>query len=490
MLRVISNGLRQRGVVLPNVNRGSDDYIWAQAVGNEDEAFYANMAIAADQLMPDTSIGDDLARILAIYGLAFRSAGASTGNIIFSTTLPTSVPSGAQLQDANGNRFMAPVGGTYANGASIAVRSVGVGSSTNLAGGSTLTWVTPPTYAASTAALDPRGTFGGVDKENDDTARQRLLAILASPAGSGNATQLASAAETADASVQKAFVYPACNGPGTVHIAVAGLATASLPRSRAVSAAAVANAASTTQGALPEYAELVVTGTIDQTADVSMVLRLPAATTAIPAGTGGGFLDAQPFPSVTGILATRIYARATAVTTSTSLTIESMAAPLVGQSVSWVDRNYFVLHTAKILTASTTTAPAGTAPGTYAVTVDTPFVDQGGAAIVANDYVFPTSLNGTNYLAAMLAQFAVLGPYEKTLAGGLLPHAYRQPRSFVSWDYQLGDAFLRALSNAGQEVQSVTWGYQNGGVVVPALPATISTGPSVFIPLRVAFYSP
>ena len=486
MLRVVSNALHQRGVTTPNVNKGSDDYQWASAVGNEVEAIGANLAVAADQLMPDSAVDDDLARLLAIYGLAFRPAGASVGNVIFNTTLTTAIGTGQQLQDPNGNRFAVTIGGTYANGASIPVASVGVGSPTNLAGGVALTWVTPPTYSAPTALLDAKGAYGGVDKEDNDTARRRLLQLLRSPPGSGNASMLAGAGDGADASVQKTFIYPACNGPGTQHAAVVGFATASYTRSRAVSATAVANATSAIQASAPETTELVVTGTVDQTADVSFMLQLPAATTAIPAGTGGGFVDSAPFPSVVGAATTRLYCLAVAVTNSTTLRVESMVAPIVGQTIAWVDRAYFALHTAKILAGFTTAiAPSGTTPGQYNITIDTPFADQAGNPIVASDYVFPAATNSQSYLSAVLASFAALGPGEKTLAGG---HAYRLPRYFSAYDYTLGDQFLRALSNSGAEVQAASWGYQNGGVKTPALPATISTGPSILIPLRIAFY--
>ena len=105
-----------------------------------------------------------------------------------------------------------------------------------------------------------------------------------------------------------------------------------------------------------------------------------------------------------------------------------------------------------------------------------------------NDYVFPAATNTANYLAAVLATFAQLGPGEKTTSAGALPHAYRQPRNFAAFDYTLGDQFLRALSSSGLEVQAAAWAYQNGAVKTPTLPATISTGPSIFIPLRIAFH--
>lgn len=489
ILRTQSNALRARGVATPNVSKGSDDYNWAQAVANELECVYANLPPAADAVMPDTTTGDELRRWLALFGLSIRAAGPSRGFIVYETSSPALVGTGQQLLDPSGNTFAVSTGGLYADGDSIPVQSVAVGSATNLAAATVLRWVSPPPYASPNASLDSDGASNGVDVETEESARQRLLDVLASPSGSGNASLIAARAENADSSIEKAYVYPAANGPGTEHAAVAGFASASLSRSRMVSAAAIANATSEVTAELPEHTELVVTGCEDQTADVSFILRMPAATTAVPAGTGGGFVDAAPFPSVTG--ATNKFMRATVVTSSTNIRVESMAAPTVGQSISWIDRDTYTIHTALILTVATNTTPSGGTPGTYTITLDKALVATTGTVIAANsDYVFPASANAQNYLDAVLDAFADLGPGEKTTSAGLLPHAYRQPRYFESHTYELGDQFLRALVDSGSEVLSATWGYQNGGTTTPSIPMTINDAPAVFVPGTLGFYAP
>jgi uncharacterized phage protein gp47/JayE len=490
-LRAIKAGLIARGVATPNVGPGSDDYITAQATGNEVEVVSYNTVLAADQLMPDTAIGDNLARIMAIYGLSLKGAGVSLGYIVFSTSATTGVSTDAQLQDPLGNLIKVTTGGTYANGDLIPVESIAVGSATNLAGGTFLKWVSPPAYANPTSPLSADGMSGGVDQEKDDDGRARLLSILRNFPGSGNASQVAAFAEQANPSVEIAFVYDGANGPGTSHVAVAGYASASTSRRRAVTASVLADASSAVQNQLPAYVESVITTTADVEANASFVLTMPAATTASPPGDGSGFVDANPFPSITGATNKRARVIASDITpTSTKFSVESMAAPSSGQSVCWVDRDTFSLHTAKILTLDATyAAPAGSTPGRYGITIDTPFVSTVGSIPADGDYIFPLATNTQTYLDIVLVTFGELGPYEKQLSAAL-PKALRQPRYYVSNTYSLGDRFLRDLENAGQEVLTAAWGWQNGGTTAPSLPANITDAPNIFVPARLGWYAP
>jgi len=248
-----------------------------------------------------------------------------------------------------------------------------------------------------------------------------------------------------------------------------------------VPAADVALVAAALTAALPEYVEVTVTGTVDVSSDISIKMQLP--------GFGaGGWIDAAPWPSVTGILSTRVYARVVGFTSSTAMSIESMSVARVGQTICWVDRNTFATHTAKILTASETLAPSVPTPGIYAVTLDTPLVSSVGITIGVNDWVFPAAVNSSKYVAALLTTYANMGPYEKQLSLGLLPHSYRLPRNYEQYDYTLGGKFLKALTDSGTEVLDAQWAYQNGGVMTPALPTNITLGPNIFVPRQIGLY--
>lgn len=480
-LRVIKNGLIARGVATPNVGYGSDYYITSQAVGNEIEAASAGIVIAADDLMPDTATGESLDRWLANVKLSRRPPGQSSGSITFSTTAATLVTTGSELIDPSGARFTVDVGGTYDNGRKIAVTSVATGKGTNLLAGTMLRWVSPPTFAASASPLDSLGTFGGVDQEDDETARSRLLDRLGNPPNGDNWSAFTGYAESGDVEIQKAYCYPAANGPSTCHVAVVGYATSSTTRSRVVSAAGLANATSAVVAGAGEFTETVITAVVDVQTDLAFLLTLPEAVTANPAGTGGGWIDGAPWPSVTGI--TTQVCDVVAVTSSTVFRVNSAVGPVDGETIHWVDKSTLKLYTAIVSSSSEITPVSLPTPGVYEITIDTPFV-----GVATGDYISPGLVNAQTYLDAVLEQFALLGPGEKTAVAGLLPRAYRRPRNFDSWPYTLGPQFLKALVDAGDEVLDSGWAYQNGGTITPALPTTITAAPKIFVPYRLGFY--
>ena len=79
ILRVLRNGLIQRGVESPNVTPGSDWYVLATAVAQQLVVAEANAVLKADALMPDTAEAEDLGRISAIFGLSKQAAAGSVG---------------------------------------------------------------------------------------------------------------------------------------------------------------------------------------------------------------------------------------------------------------------------------------------------------------------------------------------------------------------------------------------------------------------------
>src|SRR5574338_493040 len=184
-LRTIKNGLIDLGVAEPNVAENSDYYVIGQSLADQISAVFNNIEIQSDASSADTATGDDLDRILEIYGLARRPAGGSSGKIEITTSATTFVPVGENLTSSTGQVYEVTVGGNYSNGDDIPIASTDVGAQTNLAVDSILTWTNPPAYTQSTATVTQALT-GGVDVEDDETARARLLTRLQNPPASGN----------------------------------------------------------------------------------------------------------------------------------------------------------------------------------------------------------------------------------------------------------------------------------------------------------------
>jgi hypothetical protein len=406
-----------------------------------------------------------------------RPAGASNGPIIFTTSTPTLVATGAQLKSPSGVTVYVTVGGTYSNGAQIPVQSLSTGTGANLTAGTSLRWLSPPAYASSTAVVASPGITGGVDVEDDETARARLLDRIANPPGGGNASQIASWAERVP-EIQKAFPYPACNGPSTVHVALVAYATATPGRTRVISDAGLAAATAEIVGELPEFAEVVVTKVQEVPADAGFSIVIPSAVGT--SSTGNGWLDAAPWPTpkTTTVSISSGVCAVTTVTNTTAITAQAAALPVStsGFSIAWVSPTDFSLRTAKVLSWTS----SGTGPFLVSLVLDTPFV-----GITTGCVIFPAAVNTSIYVASVLASFASLGPGEKTNAAGVLPRALRRPYAYQSWPSTLGASFLKALVDSSTEVLDASW--LSPAPMMP-YPTLISQAPYIYVPRNIGLY--
>ena len=484
ILRTIRSGLISSGVATPNVAPGSDYYIIATALANELCVVEANGVIASDATMPDTARGDALARWLADNGLSFRPATGSVGQITITSSATSPIVAGTQLQDNVGLRYSVNTSGTYASGSQVPISAVDTGRATNHLNGDVLTWVSAPPYCDATAVVGlvggADGLTGGTDVEDEDTASARLVAHLSQPPASGNAQFVAELAEASSPTVQKCFVYPAAQGPSTVHAAVAGYATAHLPGIASPTVTRVINATTVSNtitgyvvGNLPEYVLTVVTGTTDVPTDVSFGLTLPPAPSASPPGPGGGWLDGAPWPAISGTGSTKV--TVTAVTSSTVITCDAPTPPVAGSSrIAFVSTSNWHMYT------STVVSFTGSA-GAYVLTLDQPLV-----GIIPGNYIFPQAVNMQAYVTATLKAFASLGPGEKTVNATILQRAARKPSPQLQWPYSLGATQLRALSNVGSEVLDVSYYYRSQ--TTPGAPALITQAPGVLTPRALGWY--
>lgn len=484
ILRTIRNGLISRGVSNPNVSPKSDYYVLATAVANELAVAGANCIIAADDLMPDTATGEELERIGAIFGLSKQGAAGSVGSGTISSSATTSITTGQELLDGAGLRYKATVGGTYGVNATISIAAVDTGKATNLAAGTVLRWIIAPPFCDEKVTIAAGGLTNGIDAEDDEVFRARILAYLQTPPGSGNWEHVAELAEAASASVQKAFVYPAAQGAGTFHVACCAAPTTT-SKSRVVASATISGTISPyVKGKVPEHTHSVITTVADVNADVAFGITIPDAPTAIPPGGGGGWTNGTPWP--TPDASTTFRCTVTAVASTTQFTVDAVTAPTINVSrICWLSPTEWKLYSALV------TAVSGVS-GAYVITIDTPFV-----GITTGCYIWPEAQNAQLYVDAVLDAFALMGPGEKTSNASLLTRAFRHPRPGTSWPSTLGGHLLSSITAAQSEVSSAQFFHRtdgtttvtgNAGVVTPQLPASINDAPKQFVPRHIGFY--
>jgi uncharacterized phage protein gp47/JayE len=526
ILRTISNGLRLLGIPNPNTGPNSDYWYIAQGVANEVCVGQANGIVNTNNQMPDTAAGAFLDRWLAIFGLARKGATNSAGVILPTYSLttgytvipgsPVGTTGGAQLLDSAGLRYQVTVGGSYGPGNPgagqpanlyVPVESVDTGAATNHQNGDTLTWVTLVPYVANTAAVGTQGGSDGMSGGNDSEATQdeppraRLFGRLQNPPTGGNWPDVAQWCTDSSPDVQAGFVYPALQGPATVFFCAiqapqtAGVLTSTSKNRALPSALVTGTLIPFVQGLYSARAAVIGTSANNRVADVALLISLPSAPTAQPAGPGGGWLDGTPWPSSVGGTAPCV---ATAVASSTVLTVNATTPPIKGVShVAYISPSNWQLYTATVTGFSGTT-------GAYVITLDTPWpniVSEFGSMIPIA--VFPQSVQQSNYLAAMLQGFANLGPGEWTNSAVVLVRSFRHPSTSQTWFANLDANFLRTVENAGQEVLSARFLYLNPASGVPDIPTTptittseplVLTSPStmspyIFVPRSLSLYA-
>lgn len=491
MARTLRNGFIRAGVADPVVGPGSDWWVLCTAVGNELAVVQANAVIKADEQMPDTATGVGLARIASILGLAAQPAGGSVGSVVITCSADTPIPVGHELLDTSGLRYRVTTGGTYSNGASVPIEAVDTGFATNHAEGDVLTWKQAPPFCDTKVTVDVGGLVNGIDAEDDEALRARVLAVLQTPPGSGNWEHVAEIAEEADPRVQKAFVHPAALGPSTIRIVVVAAPT-STSQDRDVDATVLSGTvAPYIRGKLPEHADLTITTVTNTWADVAIGLSLPEAVTASPPGPGGGWKDGTPWPAPDGT--TVFECHVTAVTSSTVFTVDvglSGAGPQVGVSrVCWYDPTTATLYRA------TVTASTSLGLGLFRITLDKPF-----SGIAVGAYIWPDCEGAARYVDALLQRFAAMGPGEVSTSPSVLRRGFRHPIPANGWPTSLGPHLLQSVTSAGDEVLSAQFFQRTAnqvvvsdlqgaaGTMVPDVPLDAADPPGIFVPRNLAFY--
>lgn len=192
----------------------------SEVVAGSAHQLYGYIAWAINQLFPDSAEAEYLNRWATIYGVQRNAATFAMGNVTFSGTAGSVIPSGTVLQRGDGLQYTttaevtlvgSPAAGT------VGVISLLAGLNNNTATGQNLSMVSPISGVSGVVTVASGGLAGGADTESDANLRSRLMLRLSTPPQGGARNDYLQWALSV-AGVTRAWVYPLNQGAGTVGV--------------------------------------------------------------------------------------------------------------------------------------------------------------------------------------------------------------------------------------------------------------------------------
>lgn len=204
---------------------GGDLAVRLYAVAAQVHALYLQAEWTQRQCFPQSATGQFLDYHAALRGVERKGAVRATGVLRFSvsgpSSAPLSVPAGTVCMTAGLIRFetledaVLKTGNTFVD---VPAQAVSPGAAGNVAAGTILTMAVAPTGVA--ACSNPSAFSGGVDDENDDDLRVRILDTYRRLANGANAAFYYQQAMSFE-EVAAATVEPRARGIGTVDVVIA-----------------------------------------------------------------------------------------------------------------------------------------------------------------------------------------------------------------------------------------------------------------------------
>ena len=180
---------------------------------------YGFLSFMKDQLFASTADSENLEIHGSEYSILRKAAVGAAGYIEVTGTNNTDVPLGTQLEAPDGQLYevteTTTIVGTTAD---VPVEAVTAGADSNQAAAVTLTFISPISGVDSDATIDSAGLTGGLDEEDDDELRARILTRKRQPPhGGAEFDYEAWALEVAG--VTRAWAFPQYMGVGTIGVA-------------------------------------------------------------------------------------------------------------------------------------------------------------------------------------------------------------------------------------------------------------------------------
>jgi uncharacterized phage protein gp47/JayE len=214
----IEGDLVSRLQIVSTVLRRAVVRIIARVIAGATHGLHGYLEWASRQLFVSSADADQLDRHGADIGVSRKLATYANGNVTLSGTNGTTIPASTRLQRSDGVTYSITSGGIIAGGvATLAVKALVAGVDGNAAAAAALSMVSPIAGINSAAAVAAGGLVNGIDTENDENYRTRILQRKRNPPHGGSVADFeAWALEVAG--VTRAWVFANYGGLGNVGI--------------------------------------------------------------------------------------------------------------------------------------------------------------------------------------------------------------------------------------------------------------------------------
>lgn len=214
----VNNDIAGRMTGASNALSRSVIAVLAKVVAGATSGLYGYLAFLADQILPDTAVGEYLLRHAAYWGLRRKGGTAASGFAVAIGANGTAIDVGTVLVRVDGARFRSTAAVVIAAGtADVPIEAEIAGQEGNTAALAQLTFASPVAGVQATATVSAEALTGGSADEDYEALRARLLQRVRNPAQGGSQSDYERWALEVD-DVTRAWVYPNYLGDGTVGV--------------------------------------------------------------------------------------------------------------------------------------------------------------------------------------------------------------------------------------------------------------------------------
>ena len=494
----VYNVYAAQGIANPPTGPGSHIYAEADALSTTLAVVQNNIQADLQATSEATAIGAQLDQVASNYNLQRKPASKSIGYIQIQCQTQTQssiyIDETYALRAQNGSIYYPTTTGYYGNNSYCQIQSQATGQTQNLPIGSILTWSKVP-QGSNTTAIVATQIAGGSSSETDSQLQQRIQNSKLS-VSAGSSAQLFQLSSNISPYVDSAYIYPSIQGPGSTHIAVAAPAIQSLSRSRQVSQNNVNIINQNLQSQLPQTANILVQSVIDNPLDIIFQIK------------SNSWIDSYPLPKIsTTAYLPYIYVSSVSLVGGIQQIVFTTDTNMLGYFINNTSSGGIILNNNQYINISTIRTTdytiqnsqitnfnqTGTGPYTITANLNVSMDLQANVS-----WIFPSNLQTQQYLNIVLQDFANMGAGEK-----LTNTTYRTQRYPTNpiLNNQMSNVFnadLETTNSISTSIISYVYdlilqqGFTQANYNISPIPVSsytsITTGPYIFKPARIAFY--